>query len=65
MPESVDPMRLRLTNQAGTEGVLLGFQCRDCGTAVFGPATFPEDGLTAKELIAHAYQHHAIKKELP
>ena len=43
MPESVDPMRLRLTNEAGTKGVLLGFQCRDCGTAVFGPATFCQD----------------------
>ena len=40
MPVSVDPHRLRLTNEAGTAGVLLGFRCRDCGTCVFGPATF-------------------------
>lgn len=43
MPESVDPRRLRLTNEAGTNGVLLGFRCLDCGTAVFGPGTFCQD----------------------
>lgn len=40
MPVSVDPNRLKLTDNAGTEGVLLGFHCRDCGVYVFGPATF-------------------------
>ena len=40
MPVSVDARRLKLTNEEGTEGVLLGFRCRDCGICVFGPATF-------------------------
>lgn len=40
MPESVDPNRLRLTNDLGTEGTLIGFLCLDCGASVFGPATF-------------------------
>ena len=38
--ESVDPQRLRITNDAGTEGTLIGFRCRECGVSVFGPATF-------------------------
>jgi uncharacterized protein len=37
---SVDPNRLKLIDEGGTEGVLLGFRCRDCGIYVFGPATF-------------------------
>ena len=37
MPVSVDPRRLRIT---GDKGTLVGFRCRDCGVAVFGPATF-------------------------
>jgi uncharacterized OB-fold protein len=37
---SVDPNRLKLTDDAGTQGVLLGFRCRDCGVYVFGPAAF-------------------------
>ena len=40
MPESVDPTRLRLTNQEGTQGVLLGTHCRDCDAYVFGGAVF-------------------------
>ena len=40
MPQSVDPRRLRITNEAGTEGTLIGFRCNDCGVTVFGPATF-------------------------
>lgn len=40
MPESVDPKRLKLTNEAGTEGVLLGLRCGECGVTVFGPGTF-------------------------
>ncbi len=40
MPESVDPRRLRVINEEGTEGTLVGFRCRDCGVSVFGPATF-------------------------
>ena len=40
MPMSIDTNRLRLINEAGTEGVLVGFRCRDCGIHVFGPATF-------------------------
>lgn len=40
MPVSVDANRLKLTNDEGTEGVLLGAHCRDCGIYVFGPAIF-------------------------
>ena len=40
MPVSVDPRRLRITDDAGTEGTLIGFRCRDCGVTAFGPATF-------------------------
>ncbi len=40
MAVSVDTRRLKLTNDEGTEGVLLGFRCLDCGIHVFGPATF-------------------------
>ena len=40
MAESVDPRRLRITNDSGTEGTLLGFRCRECAVTVFGPATF-------------------------
>lgn len=40
MAVSVDNRRLKLTNEEGTEGVLLGFRCQDCGIYVFGPATF-------------------------
>ena len=40
MPESVDLQRLRLTDEQGTEGVLLGFRCLDCGVTVFGPCAF-------------------------
>ena len=57
MPESVDPRRLRLTNEAGTKGVLLGFRCLDCGTAVFGPATFCQD-CTSDKLEPLEFSHH-------
>ena len=40
MPETVDPRRLRITDESGTEGTLVGFKCRECGVTVFGPATF-------------------------
>ena len=49
MPLSIDPNRLRLTNKAGTEGVLVGFRCRDCGIHVFGAATFCQ-GCTSDQL---------------
>ena len=39
-PQSVDPRRLKLTNDAGTQGVLLGSRCRQCGVCCFGPAAF-------------------------
>jgi hypothetical protein len=39
-PHSVDPRRLKLTNDAGTQGVLLGRRCRQCGVYGFGPAAF-------------------------
>ena len=40
MAASVDPRRLRITNDDGPEGTLIGHRCRDCGVTVFGPATF-------------------------
>ena len=40
MAESVDLKRLRLTKDDGSEGVLLGFRCRQCDTVIFGPGTF-------------------------
>ena len=40
MPESVDPRRLRITNEVGTAGTLVGFRCNECGVTVFGAATF-------------------------
>ena len=49
MPVSVDANRLRLTNEAGTEGVLVGFRCRECGIHVFGPAIFCQ-GCTSDQL---------------
>ena len=39
-PESVDSNRLKLTNENGTEGTLIGFRCKECGASVFGPAIF-------------------------
>ena len=39
-PESVDPHRLRLTDEFGGAGVLLGQRCRQCQVCVFGPAIF-------------------------
>jgi|TARA_Y100000031_G_scaffold142529_1_gene172151 hypothetical protein len=49
MTVSVDTARLKLTNEEGTEGVLLGFSCRECGSHVFGPATYCQ-GCTSNEL---------------
>ena len=40
MTVSIDPTRLKLTNQQGTQGVLLGTRCQDCQVYVFGPAFF-------------------------
>ena len=40
MAVSVDSRRLRLCNDEGTKGVLLGAKCQDCGVHIFGPATF-------------------------
>ena len=40
MPVSVDPRRLRIADEAGAQGTLIGFRCRECGVSVFGPATF-------------------------
>lgn len=39
-PVSVDPTRLKITNQDSLEGSLLGFRCNECGSSVFGPAVF-------------------------
>ena len=49
MPASVDPNCLKLTNPEGTQGVLVGCRCRDCGISVFGPATFCQ-GCTSSDL---------------
>ena len=40
MPVSVDERCLRLTDDDGRSGVLLGMRCNECGVSVFGPATF-------------------------
>ena len=40
MSVSVDPRRLKITDEAGNQGTLIGIRCRDCGVSVFGPATF-------------------------
>ena len=39
-PISIDPTRLRITNDSGSTGTLIGFQCKECETSVFGPAVF-------------------------
>jgi uncharacterized OB-fold protein len=38
--ESIDPHRLKLVDESGAYGVLVGFRCQECGVTVFGPATF-------------------------
>ena len=40
MAVSVDDKCLRLTDDSGLSGVLLGMRCARCGVCVFGPATF-------------------------
>lgn len=40
MPASFDPNRLRLTDDQGACGTLVGFRCLECGVHVFGPAIF-------------------------
>lgn len=40
MVTSVDERCLRLTDESGQRGVLLGMRCLQCGVFVFGPATF-------------------------
>ena len=57
MAESVDPNRLRLTNTDGSEGVLLGFRCRECATVIFGPATFCQS-CTSDQLKAVEFEQH-------
>ena len=39
-PVSVDPNRLKITNDDASEGSLIGFKCKECKTTVFGPAIF-------------------------
>mgnify|MGYP001185627526 CR=1 FL=1 len=43
-PVSVDPNRLKITNDDASKGplggTLIGFRCQDCNTTVFGPAVF-------------------------
>jgi len=56
-PVSVDSARLKLNNPDGTDGVLLGFRCRDCKVYCFGPAIFCQactsDALDSVELSKH------------
>ena len=40
MAISVDDNCLRLTDESGEQGVLLGMRCARCRVCVFGPATF-------------------------
>ena len=49
MPISVDERCLRLTDDDGQVGVLLGMRCTRCGIVVFGPATFCQS-CSSKEL---------------
>ena len=51
MVVSVDERCLRLTDDSGEHGVLLGMRCRQCGVCVFGPATFCQS-CTASDLEA-------------
>lgn len=39
-PVSVDPLRLRLDDESGSTGRLMGRRCRRCQVCVFGPAVF-------------------------
>ena len=39
-PVSVDPNRLKITNDDSSEGTLVGFRCNECSTTVFGLAIF-------------------------
>ena len=39
-PVSIDPNRLKITNESATQGTLIGFRCNECGASVFGPAIF-------------------------
>ena len=39
-PVSVDPNRLKITNDDSSEGTLVGFRCNECSTTVFGTAVF-------------------------
>ena len=39
-PVSVDPNRLKITNDDSSEGTLVGFRCNECSTTGFGPAVF-------------------------
>ena len=40
MSESIDPKRLRITDETDAGGTLVGFRCRECEVTVFGSATF-------------------------
>jgi uncharacterized OB-fold protein len=44
LPVSVDPNRLKITNDDASkgplEGTFIGFNCQECDTTVFGPAIF-------------------------
>ena len=40
MASSIDPNRLKLTADDGSDGVLLGFRCRACGIHAFGASVY-------------------------
>ena len=46
---SVSPPRMKLLNDQGTEGVLLGTRCRQCGEHFFGPVVFCQN-CTSRDL---------------
>ena len=46
---SVSPTRLRLLDEEGTDGVLLGTRCRQCGEHTFGEVVFCP-GCTSSDL---------------
>jgi uncharacterized protein len=48
MPVPVDPDRLKLTDDTGMKGVLLGFRCGDCGVYFFGSAAFCQSCASSK-----------------
>ena len=59
MAVSVDARRLKLYNDEGTKGVLLGAKCQDCGVHIFGPATFCQ-ACTSSNLEAVEFSQNGV-----